>query len=127
MGKLIAVVLVIIALASAYPIITHMYVMPEDISTHGHQIDEQLSDTMAEAGISFLLAQFVLAFFVWTFAERKVGVKLKNFPGGAGMFRRAVRAAVTVVARTILRAGSREIKVTAVERLHEENGFGCAR
>jgi len=40
MGKLFAVVLVIIALASAYPIVTHMYVMPEDISTHGHQIDE---------------------------------------------------------------------------------------
>jgi len=39
-----------------------MYVMPEDISTHGYQIDEQLSDTMAEAGISFLLAQFVLRF-----------------------------------------------------------------
>ncbi len=44
MGKLFAVVLVIIALASAYPIVTHMYVMPEDISTHGHQIDEQLSE-----------------------------------------------------------------------------------
>src|SRR5258708_15796492 len=82
MGKFFAVVLVLIALASAYPIVTHMYVMPEDISTHGHQIDEQLSDIMAEAGISFLLAQFVLAFFVWAFAERKVGVRLKNFPCG---------------------------------------------
>ena len=83
MGKIFAVVLVVIALASAYPIVTHMYVPPEDISTHGHQIDEQLSDTMAEAGISFLLAQFVLAFFVWKFAERKDGAKLTNFPGGA--------------------------------------------
>jgi len=43
MGKLFAVVLVIIALASAYPIATRMYVMPEDISTHGHAIDDQLS------------------------------------------------------------------------------------
>src|SRR5438046_8736665 len=83
MGKLFAIVLVIIASASAYPIVSHMYMMPEDISTHGHQIDEQLSDTMAEAGISFLLAQFVLAIFVWKFAERKDGGKLKNFPGGA--------------------------------------------
>src|SRR2546430_9358916 len=83
MGRLFAIILVIIALASAYPIVTHMYVMPEDISTHGHQIDEQLSDTMAEAGISFLLAQFVLAIFVWKVAERKDGGKLKNFSGGA--------------------------------------------
>src|SRR5947208_16862648 len=102
MGKLFAIVLVIIALASAYPIVTHMYVMPEDISTHGHQIDEQLSDTMAEAGISFLLAQFVLAFFVWKFAERKDGGKLRNFPGGAkGM----VAAAFMLVGTEVLGLG----------------------
>jgi len=127
MGKLFAIILVIIALASAYPIVTHMYVMPEDISTHGHQIDEQLSDTMAEAGISFLLAQFVLAIFVWKFAERKDGGKLKNFPGGAGMFRRAIRSAITVVSRTVLRAGSGQIKVASVERFHKRNGSGCSR
>src|SRR5258708_10163746 len=83
MGKFFAVVLVLIALASAYPIVTHMYVMPEDISTHGHQIDEQLSDTMAEAGISFLLAQLVLAVFVWKFAERKDGGEVQHFSRGA--------------------------------------------
>jgi len=83
MGKLFAVILVIIALASAYPIATHMFVLPEDISTHGHAIDDQLSDTMAEAGFSFLGAQLILAFFVWKFAERKAGAKLSNFPGGA--------------------------------------------
>lgn len=52
MGKLLAVVLVIIALASAYPILSHMFVPPVDISTHGHLIDEQLHDTMIEAGVS---------------------------------------------------------------------------
>jgi cytochrome c oxidase subunit 2 len=83
MGKLFAIVLVIIALASAYPIAKHMYVPPEDISTHGHAIDDQLSDTMAEAGFAFLGAQLVLAFFVWKFSERKEGAKLTNFPGGA--------------------------------------------
>jgi len=102
MGKLFAVVLVIIALASAYPIATHMYVMPEDISTHGHQIDEQLSDTMAEAGISFLLAQLVLAFFVWKFAERKDGGKLTNFPGGAKVM---VAAAFILVGTEVLALG----------------------
>ena len=39
MGKFLAVVLTIIALVSAYPIITHKYVQPEDISTHCHAID----------------------------------------------------------------------------------------
>lgn len=40
MGKLLAVVLVIIAIASAYPIVTHMFPMPEYISTQGNAIDE---------------------------------------------------------------------------------------
>ncbi|MGB9433775.1 MAG: hypothetical protein WBQ89_16145 [Candidatus Acidiferrum sp.] len=83
MGKLLAIVLVIIAIASAYPIVTHMFPLPEDISTHGHAIDEQLNDTMWEAGISFVAAQLVLAFFVWSFTGRKEGSPLKNFPGGA--------------------------------------------
>src|SRR3982074_3219849 len=81
MGKLFAVVLVNIVLASAYPIATHMYVMPEDISTHGHAIDDQLSDTMKEAGFSFLGSQLVLAFFVFKYAQRKEGSKLMSSCG----------------------------------------------
>jgi cytochrome c oxidase subunit II len=83
MGKLLAIVLIIIAVLSAYPIVTHMFVLPEDISTHGHAIDEQLNETMWEAGISFIGAQLVLAVFVWSFTGRKEGSPLKNFPGGA--------------------------------------------
>jgi cytochrome c oxidase subunit 2 len=87
MGKLFAVILVAIALLSAVPIVTHTFLgasvtPPEDISTHGHAIDEQLSDTMVEAGLSFLAAQLVLAFFIWSFAGKKDG-ELKSFPGGA--------------------------------------------
>jgi hypothetical protein len=63
MGKVFGVVLAIIALVSAYPIVTHMYAQPVDISTHGHAIDEHLSDTMAEAGISFLGAQLLSGLF----------------------------------------------------------------
>ena len=43
MGKFFAVILTIITLVSAYPIVTHKYVQPVDISTHGHAIDEQLA------------------------------------------------------------------------------------
>src|SRR5260221_9838210 len=82
MGKLFGVILAIIALASAYPIVAHWYVQPIDISTHGHAIDEQLADTMAEAGLAFLGAQLLLAFFVWRFSDRKAGAKGWNIPGG---------------------------------------------
>jgi cytochrome c oxidase subunit 2 len=83
MGKLFGAVLAIIALLSAYPIVTHMYPQPVDISTHGRAIDEQLGDTMAEAGVSFLGAQLLLAFFVWKFSNREPGSKITRLPGGA--------------------------------------------
>jgi hypothetical protein len=67
MGKLLAIVLVIVALVSSCPIVSHMVPLPEDISTHGRAIDDQLYDTMLEAGISFIGAQLVLAYFVWSF------------------------------------------------------------
>jgi cytochrome c oxidase subunit 2 len=102
MGKFFAVVLVIIALGSAYPIVTHMYVPPEDISTHGHAIDEQLADTMAEAGLAFVGAQLVLAAFIWKFTERKEGAKLSHFPGGATAM---VAAAFILVGTEVLALG----------------------
>ena len=104
MGKFFAVVLVIIAIASAYPIVTHMYVQPEDISTHGHAIDEQLADTMAESGFAFLGAQFLLAFFIWKFSERNSGAKISHLPGGAKVM---VAAAFILVGPEVLALGSR--------------------
>jgi cytochrome c oxidase subunit II len=102
MGKLLAVVLVIIAIASAYPIVSHQFVLPVDISTHGHQIDAQLHDTMLEAGLAFIGAQLVLAFFVWSFTGRKAGSPLKNFPGGA---KAMVIAAFLIVGTEIFALG----------------------
>ncbi len=83
MARLFAITIVVIAILSAIPILRHTWVAPEDISTHGALIDEQMSETMAEAGISFLAAQFILAFFVWKFSNRAPDAKLKKFPGGA--------------------------------------------
>src|ERR1700688_91003 len=102
MGKFFAVVVVIIAILSAYPIIAHKYVQPEDISTHGHAIDEQLSDTMAESGFAFLGAQFLLAFFVWKFTARKDGTKVSHLPGGAKLM---VVAAFILVGTEVLALG----------------------
>jgi len=102
MGKFFAVVLTIIALVSAVPIVRHTWWMPPDISTHGHAIDEQLTDTMAEAGFSFLAAQLLLAFFVWKFSERKDSGPIKSLPGGA---KGLVIAALILVGTEMLALG----------------------
>ena len=83
MGKFFAVLVTVIAIASAVPIVMHTWGPPVDISTHGHLIDEQIKDTMRGAGISFLLAQFGLALFVWKSSNTKKDGKIKTFPGGA--------------------------------------------
>src|SRR6202158_6370168 len=83
MAKIFAVTIILIAIGSAIPIVMHTWQLPQDISTHGHLIDEQFADTMAEAGISFLASQFLLAFFIWKFSSPKPGDKVKSFPGGA--------------------------------------------
>lgn len=102
MGKLFAVLLVIIALGSAVPIVRHTWAPPVDISTHGHAIDEQLNDTMWEAGLSFIAAQLLLAFFVWKSAGRTERDELKTFPGGARIM---VIAALVLVGTEILALG----------------------
>src|SRR6202165_1114779 len=83
MAKIFAVTIILIAIGSAIPILMHTWTLPQDISVHGPLIDQQYSDTMAEAGISFLAAQFLLAFFIWKFSNPKPGAKIRNFPGGA--------------------------------------------
>lgn len=83
MAKIFTVVLILIAIISAVPILRHTWWLPEDISTHGQPIDEQMSETMAEAGISFLASQILLAIFVWKFSNPRPGERIRNFPGGA--------------------------------------------
>jgi cytochrome c oxidase subunit II len=83
MAKTLAIVIVVIAIASAIPIVMHMWPLPPDISTHGHVIDEQFSDTMLEAGISFLASQMILAFFIWKYSTPKPTDKIRRLPGGA--------------------------------------------
>src|SRR5207253_10941393 len=82
MAKFFAVTIFVIAIASAIPILRHTWWMAPDISTHGAPIDEQMSETMAEAGISFLASQIILAFFIWRFSNPRPGEKTKSFAGG---------------------------------------------
>jgi cytochrome c oxidase subunit 2 len=110
MAKFFAVTIIAIAIISAIPILRHTWWMAEDISTHGAPIDEQMSETMAEAGISFLASQFILAFFIWKFSSPKPGDKIKNFPGGA---KAMVWAAVLLVGTEVLALGVFGVKAWA--------------
>lgn len=83
MAKIFAVTIILIAIGSAIPIVMHTWYLPQDISTHGPLIDEQYSETMAEAGISFLASQFLLGIFIWKFSSPAPGAKIRSFPGGA--------------------------------------------
>jgi len=110
MAKFFAVTIIVIAILSAIPILRHIWVAPEDISTHGHLIDEQMSETMAEAGISFLAAQFILALFIWQFSNPGPNAKIKNFPGGA---KGLVIAALLLVGAEVLALGVFGVKAWA--------------
>jgi cytochrome c oxidase subunit II len=102
MAKIFAVTIIIIAIGSAIPIVMHTWDMPEDISVHGHLIDEQFSETMLEAGLSFLASQILLAIFIWKFSSPKPGDKIKSFPGGA---KGLVIAAFLLVGTEVLALG----------------------
>jgi len=103
MGKFLAVTIIVIAIASAIPVVMHTWEPPADISTHGHLIDSQRDDTMIEAGVSFLAAQILLAIFIWQFAGSKREGKRKTFPGGA---KGLVGAALVLVGAEVLALGA---------------------
>src|ERR1700688_3726845 len=102
MAKFFAVTIIAIAILSAIPILRHTWWMAEDISTHGAPIDEQMSETMAEAGISFLASQILLAYFIWRFSGSCPGGKIKHLPGGA---KAMVWAAILLVGTEVMALG----------------------
>ena len=110
MAKLVALTIIVIAIASALPVVMHTWVAPADVSTHGHLIDEQMSETMIEAGVSFLAAQIILAIFIWKFSNRGPDAKIKTFPGGA---KGLVIAALVLVGAEVLALGVFGVKAWA--------------
>ncbi|HET7024439.1 MAG TPA: hypothetical protein VFI39_04475 [Gemmatimonadales bacterium] len=81
MGKLFAVILLVITIISAAIFISHTWWLPTDISVLGVGIDHQLGETMLGTGILFIGAQIVLALFVWGSRDTP-GRKIRIFPGG---------------------------------------------
>jgi cytochrome c oxidase subunit 2 len=82
-GKLFAVLMAAITIVSAGIFISRVWWLPADVSVLGVGIDRQMSETMIAAGVLFVLAQLVLALFVWQYGERGDGRPIKIFPGGA--------------------------------------------
>jgi cytochrome c oxidase subunit 2 len=102
MAKFLAITLVLITIASAIPILAHVWGPPANISTYGHLIDKQMAATMIEVGICFIAAQFMLAAFIWIAPKRRPDEKVRNFPGGAKVL---VLAAFLLVGTEVLALG----------------------
>lgn len=110
MAKLFAVTIIVIAIVSAIPIVMNTWHPVPDISTHGQAIDDQMSETMWEAGISFLASQIILAWFIWRFSNNRPGDKNKTFPGGA---KGLVIAAIVLVGVEVFALGIFGVKAWA--------------
>jgi cytochrome c oxidase subunit II len=82
-GKIFAIVVTIITIVSTAIFVSRIWWLPPDVSQLGAGIDHQMVETMVTSGILFVVAQLVLAFFVWRFADNNDQRKIKIFPGGA--------------------------------------------
>jgi len=83
MGKLFAVILVVVTVVSSTIFISRIWWLPADVSVLGVGIDRQMAETMISAGVLFVVSQFVLALFVWQYGDKGDGRPIKIFPGGA--------------------------------------------
>ena len=83
MGKLFAVILIVVTVVSSAIFITRIWWLPADVSVLGVGIDRQMAETMISAGVLFVVSQFVLALFVWQYGDKGDGRPIKIFPGGA--------------------------------------------
>jgi len=83
MGKLFAVIVVVVTVVSSAIFISRIWWLPADVSVLGVGIDRQMAETMISAGVLFVVSQFVLALFVWQYGDKGDGRSIKIFPGGA--------------------------------------------
>ena len=83
MGKTFAIAVTIITIVSTAIFVSRIWWLPPDVSQLGAGIDHAMAETMITSGILFVVAQLVLAFFVWRFADNNDLRKIKIFPGGA--------------------------------------------
>jgi len=69
MGRLLAVVIWVITIASVWMFVSGKWWFPESISEHGPRYDSQFLITIIVVGISFAAAQIGLGWAVWKFRD----------------------------------------------------------
>ena len=69
MGRLLAVVIWVITIASVWMFVSGKWWFPESISEHGPRYDTQFLITIIVVGISFAAAQIGLGWAVWKFRD----------------------------------------------------------
>ena len=69
MGRLLAVVIWVITIASVWMFVSGKWWFPESISEHGGRVDSQFLITIIVVGISFAAAQIGLGWVVWKFRD----------------------------------------------------------
>ena len=79
-GKTFAVLLATIALASIALFLSRQW-MPAGASRHAYLLDKQFHWSLSDSAIVFIVAQLVLAVFVWQSRNRS-GNSVKTFPHG---------------------------------------------
>jgi cytochrome c oxidase subunit 2 len=70
MGKLIALMLVVLVAGAAYTFLGLHHWFPETISEYGHRIDSQFATTLTVVAIAFGLAQLALGYAVARFGNK---------------------------------------------------------
>ncbi len=82
MGRLFAVILAAITLASVAILAAHIWWLPPDISARGGAVDRLMEGTIIATGFLFIAAQLLLALFAWKYDEHTNQSKVKILPGG---------------------------------------------
>lgn len=73
MALAVAIVIILITIATVYAFWVRIWWFPVDISVHGRQIDHQFVLTLIVCGVIFVASQVGLAFFIWKYRDRGDG------------------------------------------------------
>lgn len=71
MALALALVVALITVISVALFWARIWWFPEDISTHGHAIDDQFKLTLIVTGVIFIAAQLGLAYLIWKNRDKK--------------------------------------------------------
>jgi cytochrome c oxidase subunit II len=107
MGKVFAVVLILITLVSMAFFVLHTWWLPPNISTTGRAVDRQLEETLIGTGVLFLAGQFLLGALAWGASDKNRAKKSKPFPGGAAPLVTAAIVLVGIEVFTLTFVGSK--------------------